>query len=63
MPVCRRIGRRPVARQIGVSVTFAFGRDIDPDADGPSWGLHDHDVSLALGNLVELIRPESAAYK
>jgi len=32
-------------------------------SEGPSWGLHDHDVSLALGNLVDLVRAESAAYK
>ena len=32
-------------------------------SEGPSWGLHDHDVSLALGNLVDLVRAELAAYK
>jgi hypothetical protein len=31
-------------------------------SEGPSWGLHDLDVSLALGNLVELVRSEAAAY-
>lgn len=32
-------------------------------SEGPGWGLHDHDVSLALGNLVDLVRAESAAYR
>lgn len=32
-------------------------------SEGPSWGLHDLDVSLALGNLVALVRSESAAFK
>jgi hypothetical protein len=31
-------------------------------SEGPSWGLHDLDVSLALGNLVELVRAEAAAF-
>jgi len=31
-------------------------------SEGPSWGLHDLDVSPALGNLVDLVRTESAAY-
>jgi len=32
-------------------------------SEGPSWGLHDLDVGLALGNLVELVRSESAAFQ
>jgi hypothetical protein len=32
-------------------------------SEGPSWGLHDLDVSLALGNLIELVRSEAAAYR
>jgi hypothetical protein len=32
-------------------------------SEGPSWGLHDLDVSLALGSLVDLVRAESAAYR
>ena len=32
-------------------------------SEGPTWGLHDLDVSLALGNLVELVRSQSAAFK
>jgi hypothetical protein len=32
-------------------------------SEGPSWGLHDLDVSLTLGNLVDLVRTESAAYR
>jgi hypothetical protein len=31
-------------------------------SEGPSWGLHDLDVSLGLGNLVELVRSEAAAF-
>jgi hypothetical protein len=29
---------------------------------GPTWGLHLEDVNLALGNLVQLVRDEAAAY-
>ena len=32
------------------------------DPLGPRWGLHLVDVNLALGNLVELVRRESAAW-
>jgi hypothetical protein len=31
--------------------------------EGPLWGLHDFDVSLPLGNLLDLVSSESAAYK
>jgi hypothetical protein len=31
-------------------------------SEGPAWGLHDLDVSLGLGNLVQLARSEAAAY-
>ncbi len=31
-------------------------------SEGPSWGLHDLDVSLTIGNLVDLVRAESAAF-
>jgi hypothetical protein len=31
--------------------------------EGRSWGLHDFDVSLPLGNLLDLVGAESAAYK
>ncbi len=31
-------------------------------SEGPSWGLHDLDVSLTIGNLVNLVRAEAAAY-
>ena len=30
---------------------------------GPTWGLHLEDVNLALGNLVNLVRDEGAAYR
>ena len=29
---------------------------------GDNWGLHQHDVSLGTGTLIELIRSESAAF-
>ena len=29
---------------------------------GPTWGLHLYDVGLALGNLVDLVRQQSAAF-
>ena len=29
---------------------------------GPTWGLHLADVSIALGNLVDLVRSQAAAY-
>ena len=32
-------------------------------SEGPAWGLHDLDVSLGLGNLVELVRSEAAAFR
>jgi hypothetical protein len=31
--------------------------------EGPSWGLHDFDVAAPLGNLIELVRAQSAAFK
>jgi len=31
-------------------------------AESPAWGLHEVDVNIALGNLVELVRTESAAF-
>ena len=38
------------------------GRPVVGDPLGPRWGLHLVDVNLALGNLVELVRRESAAW-
>jgi hypothetical protein len=29
---------------------------------GPTWGLHLFDVNLALGNLVDLVRQQAAAF-
>jgi hypothetical protein len=37
-------------------------RPIVQQTAGPGWGLHDDDVNLALGNLVQIVRSESAAY-
>jgi hypothetical protein len=31
--------------------------------DGPTWGLHHWDVGLTLGNSIDLVRTESAAFK
>jgi hypothetical protein len=31
-------------------------------SEGPSWGLHDFDVAAGLGNLIELVRAEAAAF-
>jgi hypothetical protein len=30
--------------------------------EGPAWGMHDLDVSLPLGDLIDLVRAESKAY-
>jgi hypothetical protein len=38
------------------------GRPVAGDPLGPRWGLHLVDVNIALGNLVELVRRESAAW-
>ncbi|HLW96927.1 MAG TPA: DUF3089 domain-containing protein, partial [Solirubrobacteraceae bacterium] len=32
------------------------------ESEGPDWGLHVYDVNLALGNLVDLVRTQAAAY-
>ncbi len=32
-------------------------------AEAPAWGLHAADIPIALGNLVELVRQESAAFR
>jgi hypothetical protein len=37
-------------------------RPIVQQTSGPGWGLHDEDVNLALGNLVQLVQDESVAY-
>jgi hypothetical protein len=31
--------------------------------EGPTWGLHDFDVAAPLGNLLELVRAQAAAYR
>ena len=33
------------------------------ESEGPDWGLHVYDVNLALGNLVEMVRTQAAAYE
>ncbi len=38
-------------------------RPVLQQTSGPGWGLHDDDVNLALGNLVQVVRDESLAYK
>jgi hypothetical protein len=37
-------------------------RPVVQQTAGPGWGLHDDDVNLALGNLVQIVQSESAAY-
>ena len=37
-------------------------RPVMTEALGPAWGLHLVDVNIALGNLVELVRQEAAAF-
>jgi hypothetical protein len=32
------------------------------ELNGPNWGLHSYDVNLALGNLVAMVRAQSATY-
>jgi len=44
------------------------GAAVDPteyvqEALGPDWGLHLYDVNIALGNLVDTVALESAAYR
>jgi len=38
------------------------GRPLAQQTSGPRYGLHNDDVNLALGNLVDVVRSESAAY-
>ena len=38
------------------------GRPELRDALGPTWGLHIYDMNIALGNLVDIVRSEAAAY-
>jgi hypothetical protein len=37
-------------------------RPVLKDALGPTWGLHLYDGNIALGNLVDIVRSETAAY-
>jgi hypothetical protein len=37
-------------------------RPVASPVPGPTWGLHVYDVTLALGNLVNLVRQQSAAF-
>jgi len=37
-------------------------RPVVQQTSGAGWGLHQDDVNLALGNLVQLVRDEAAAY-
>jgi len=38
------------------------GRPVVSEVLGPHWGLHLVDVNVALGDLVDLVRTEAAAY-
>ena len=48
--------------QIDKSSAGAAARLRLADVESPRWGLHMVDMSLAMGNLVNLVRSESAAY-
>jgi hypothetical protein len=38
-------------------------RPIVMESLGPTWGYHVYDINLALGNLVQDVRAEAAAYE
>lgn len=52
------------ANWLQVDTTNVAGdeRQVVEQSIGPTWGLHLYDVNIALGNLVELVRQQSAAF-
>jgi hypothetical protein len=48
--------------QVSAPITPGDTRQVVGQTLGPTWGLHLVDVNIALGNLVDLARSESAAY-
>jgi hypothetical protein len=52
------------ANWLQVDTTNVTGdqRPVVTQSIGPTWGLHLYDVNLALGNLVDLVRQQAAAY-
>ena len=57
---CRREGGASY-----LQVDLAPGAQLQPPAQplGPKWGLHNGDVNLALGDLVEVVRQQAEAYQ
>jgi hypothetical protein len=49
--------------QVSAPVTAGDPRPVLGQVLGPTWGLHPEDVNIALGNLVELVAHQSAAYR
>ena len=56
---CRRANG---AVWLGVTPRAGDPRSILTERIGPDWGLHLHDVNLALGSLVHLVGRQAAAY-
>ena len=52
------------ANWLQVDTTSVAGdqRPVVSQVLGPTWGLHHYDVGIALGNLVDLVRQEAAAF-
>ena len=48
--------------QVSAPITPGDTRSVVGQTLGPTWGLHLVDVNIALGDLVDLARTESAAY-
>jgi len=48
--------------QIDTTKIAGDERQVVAQTIGPAWGLHLYDVNIALGNLVDLVRQQSAAF-
>lgn len=59
---CRSIGGASWL-QVDAHSRSSDRRPIVAQVQGPRWGLHVDDVNLALGNLVQLVGTEAAAYR
>jgi hypothetical protein len=57
--VCRHAAG---ATWLQVNTLTVAGRPVVSETLGPAWGYHSDDVNLALGNLVDDVRTEEAAY-
>ncbi|HEX3948069.1 MAG TPA: DUF3089 domain-containing protein, partial [Acidimicrobiales bacterium] len=58
-----RCEHRTGASWLEVTAAHPAGRPVVTESLGPTWGLHLVDVNIALGNLVEMVRSQSAAYR